>query len=276
MNIKSAVKNSFPAFTHRNFTLFWCGQVVSLIGSWMQNAALSWLVYTITNDRLLLSLMTVVQFTPLFFLSLPFGIIVEKYPKRKIIIFTQTMLLIAAFMLFLLIATDNIKYPYILIIVSVIGTVQALDNPARQSFVVEMVEGREHLLNAIALNSAAFNGARLIGPAFAGKVMSVFGAKWCFFFNAVSFLAVLIGLLMMRMEDKPARKNVENPFKEILEGIKYIGKTPKLLYTFMVVAIIPTFCINFNILIPIYTKDILHLKEEAFGMLLSALGLGAL
>jgi MFS family permease len=276
MNIKNKLLDVFPAFTHRNFRLFWTGQVVSLIGSWMQNAALSWLVYSITKDRFLLGLMTAVQFTPLFLFSLHAGIIIEHYPKRKLIILTQTLQLIAAAILFLLVFTNKIQYVYILIIMFAIGIVQALDNPARQAFVVEMVEGREHLLNAIALNSAAFNGARLIGPALAGMVMANLGSKWCFFLNAVSFIAVLTGLFMMRMEDKVTSKAKSKTFSEIAEGIRYIIKTPKLLYTFISLAIIPTFCVNFNILVPIFTKDTLGLQEDAFGILLSSIGLGAL
>lgn len=276
MRIKTKLKEYFPALTHRNFRLFWTGQIISLIGTWMQNAALNWLVYSITNDRFLLGLMSAVQFTPLFFFSLYAGIVIEKYPKRKIIITTQTFQLIAAFILFFMVYIEKTRYPLILIILFAIGTVQTLDNPARQSFVVEMVEGREHLLNAIALNSAAFNGARLIGPAVAGKLMADLGAKWCFFLNAVSFIAVIIGLFMMKMEDKPSRNKIVNPKHEIMEGIRYIIKKPTLLYTMISLAIIPTFCINFNILVPPYTKDVLRLNEKAFGMLLSSLGLGAL
>jgi MFS family permease len=157
-----------------------------------------------------------------------------------------------------------------------IGIAQSLDNPARQSFVVEMVEGRDHLINAIALNSAVFNGARLIGPAIAGIVLAKLGPTWCFLLNAVSFIAVLIGLIMMSMDDKPVRNEVKNPGKDILEGFKYIAKSPKLLYTFIATAIIPTFCMNFNTLVPIFTKDVLRLDAREFGILLSSLGFGAL
>ncbi|SKA89113.1 Predicted arabinose efflux permease, MFS family [Caloramator quimbayensis] len=276
MNVKHKLREYYPAFTHRNFKLFWTGQVISLIGSWMQNAALNWLVYSITNDRFLLGLMSAVQFTPLFLFSLYAGLVIEKYPKRKIIIATQTFQLIAAFLLFFMVFFNKTNYFLILLILFCIGTVQTFDNPARQAFVVEMVEGRAHLLNAIALNSAAFNGARLIGPAVAGRIMADLGVRWCFFLNAVSFIAVIIGLFMMKMEDKASKKDIINPRKEIIEGLKYIRKTPRLLYTIISTAIIPTFCINFNILVPPYTKDVLHLSEKAFGMLLSSLGLGAL
>lgn len=276
MYVKSKLKEYYPAFTHRNFKLFWIGQVISLIGSWMQNAALNWLVYSITNDRFLLGLMSAVQFTPLFLFSLYAGIVIEKYPKRKLIIVTQTFQLIAAFLLFFMIFLNKTNYILILIILFFIGTAQAFDNPARQAFVVELVEGRDHLLNAIALNSAAFNGARLIGPAVAGKVMADLGVRWCFFLNAVSFIAVLIGLFMMKMEDKVSKQEIKNPKEDIIEGLKYIGKNPILLYTIISIAIIPTFCINFNILIPPFTKDVLHLNEKAFGILLSSLGFGAM
>ncbi|TDT61052.1 MFS transporter [Fonticella tunisiensis] len=276
MKLKSKFYDYFPALTHRNFRLFLSGQIISLIGTWMQNAALSWLVYSLTEDKFKLGLMNAVQFTPLFLFSLYSGVIVEKYSKRKLIIFTQSLQLIAATLLFILVYFKLIKYEHILIIMFGVGMVQALDNPARQSFVVEMVEGRKHLLNAIALNSATFNAARLVGPSVAGWIMSGLGEQWCFFLNAVSFVAVLAGLFMMRMEDKPTRTEVKNHTKDIVEGIKYIGKTPKLLYTFIAVAIIPTFTMNFNILIPILTRDVLGLEEAAYGTLLSAVGLGAL
>lgn len=266
----------FPALKHRNFKLFWTGQIVSLVGTWMQNAALSWLVYTITKDKFLLGLMTAVQFTPMFLFSLFAGILVEKYPKRKIIILTQSLLLFSALVLFIFVYTDTIRYSYVLIIVFFIGTVQSIDNPARQTFVVEMVDGRKNLLNAIALNSAAFNAARLIGPAIAGILMASLGPKWCFFINAMSFIAVISGLCMMKIEDKPSRKVIENPIRDIIEGLKYIWKTPKLLYTFISAIIIPTFCINFNILLPPFTKDVLHMQERGYGNLMSAIGLGAL
>lgn len=270
------LREYFPAFTHRNYRLFWTGQAISLIGTWMQNAALNWLVYSITRDGFLSGLMTAVQFTPLFAFSLFAGLVIERFPKRKILIFTQSMLLLFAFILYILLYFNKLSYPIILLIMFFIGSVQALDNPTRQAFVVELVEGKEHLLNAIGLNSAAFNAARLVGPAVAGKVMADFGAKWCFLFNALSFLAVLIGLLMMRMKDASARKEIKDPLKDIKEGLRFIRSNPKLLYTIISLVIIPTFCMNFNVLVPIYTRDYLMMKEKAYGILLSSLGLGAL
>lgn len=276
MRFKFKLKECFPALTYRNFRLFWSGQIVSLVGTWMQNAALSWLVYSITKDRFLLGVMSAVQFAPMLFFSLYAGILIERFPKRKIIIATQSYQLVSAIILFLMVYTGHTNYILILVILFFLGTAQCIDNPARQSFVIEMVEGKGNLMNAIALNSAAFNAARLIGPAAAGKLMAVLGAKWCFFLNAVSFIAVLIGLLMMKIEDKPARKNIENPRKDILEGLKFIVNNPKFFYTFISLIIIPTFCINFNVLLPPFTKDVLGLNEEAYGNLTSALGLGAL
>lgn len=276
LNIKNKLLEYFPAFKHRNFTLFWCGQLVSLIGTWMQNTAMGWLVYDLTGNRFYVGLVNAVQFTPLLLFTLYAGVVIEKYPKRKLIIITQIIQAVGAFFLFLLMITHTIRYSYILITMFCIGMAQSLDNPARQSFVVEMVDGREHLMNAIALNSAVFNGARLVGPAIAAMVLAQFGATWCFFLNSVSFIAVLIGLFMMVMDDKPVRTEVKNPGKDIAEGLKYIAKTPKLLYTLIAAAIIPTFCINFNTLAPIFTKDVLKLQEKAYGVLLSSLGFGAL
>lgn len=274
--MNNIISEYFPAFTHRNYKLFWTGQCISLIGTWMQNAALNWIVYSITRDGFLSGLMTAVQFTPLFVFSLFAGLIIERYPKRKILIFTQSALLVIAILFYILLYFKILSYPLILVLLFLVGTIQALDNPTRQSFVVELVEGKKHLLNAIALNSAAFNSARLIGPAVAGKVMADFGARWCFLLNAISFLAVLIGLLLMRMNDQPSRKEFKDPKKEIKEGLKYIRSNPKLFYTIISLVIIPTFCMNFNVLIPIYTQDYLNMKEKAYGFLLSSVGFGAL
>ncbi|MCX7950531.1 MAG: MFS transporter [Clostridiales bacterium] len=274
--LNNIITEYFPALTHRNYKLFWTGQCISLIGTWMQNAALNWIVYSITRDGFLAGLMTAVQFTPLFAFSLFAGLIIERYPKRKILIFTQSALLIIAIIFYILLYFNILSYPIILVLLFLVGTIQALDNPTRQSFVVELVEGKKHLLNAIALNSAAFNSARLIGPAVAGKVMADLGARWCFFLNAISFLAVLLGLLMMKMNDIPSRKEFKDPKKEIKEGLRYIKTNPKLFYTIISLVIIPTFCMNFNVLIPIYTQDYLNMKEKAYGLLLSSIGFGAL
>ncbi len=287
MNIRNKLLEYFPAFSHRNYQLFWTGQVISVIGTWMQNTALNWLVYLITGDEFKVGLMNAVQFTPIFLFTLFAGVIIERYPKRKLIIITQTIQAVLAFVLFILVLINRMDYPVILVIMFLIGTSQAFDNPARQAFVVEMVEGKEHLINAIALNSAAFNGARLIGPAFAGMMMAGLGPKWCFFLNALSFTAVIAGLFMMKIDDKASRSDVGEIEKgvfsrftfavsSIYEGIKFIVKNPRLRYTFMGLIIIPTFCINFNILVPIFTKSVLGLGAKQNGILLSALGFGAL
>lgn len=287
MNIRNKLLEYFPAFSHRNYQLFWTGQVISVIGTWMQNTALNWLVYLITGDEFKVGLMNAVQFTPIFLFTLFAGVIIERYPKRKLIIITQTIQAVLAFVLFILVLINRMDYPVILVIMFLIGTSQAFDNPARQAFVVEMVEGKEHLINAIALNSAAFNGARLIGPAFAGMMMAGLGPKWCFFLNALSFTAVIAGLFMMKIDDKASRSDVFEIEKgvfsrftfavsSICEGIKFIAKNPRLRYTFMGLIIIPTFCINFNILVPIFTKSVLGLGAKQNGILLSALGFGAL
>lgn len=287
MNIRNKLLEYFPAFSHRNYQLFWSGQVISVIGTWMQNTALNWLVYKITKNPFKLGLMNAVQFMPIFLFTLFAGVIIETLPKRKLIIITQTIQAVLAFVLFILVFINRMDYPVILVIVFLIGTSQAFDNPARQAFVVEMVEGKEHLINAIALNSAAFNGARLIGPAIAGIMMSGLGPRWCFFLNAVSFAAVIAGLLMMKIDDKPSRSDIGEidkgvfsrlgfAFSSIFEGIKFIVKTPRLRYTFLGLLIIPTFCINFNILVPVFTSSVLGFGETENGILLSTLGLGAL
>lgn len=275
-NINSKMSVLFPALTHRNFQYFWFGQCVSLIGTWMQNAGQSWIVLQITNSAFKLGILNAAQFLPTLLFAIFAGVIVDRFPKRTITIVTQAVLMACAFVLAALIWTGNAKYSYILIIALVLGTAQALDMPARQSMIIELV-GKEDLMNAIALNSAIFNGARIIGPALAGIVMASIGAGSAFFINGLSFLAVIYGLYKIDAAKTPMNESTgKGVLAEAAAGIKYITKTPVLYITLLLSVVLCVFSQNFNTLIPALAKNVLHQKELGYGFLMSAMGVGAL
>lgn len=276
MNIKLRMSGLFPALAHKNFRYFWFGQCISLIGTWMQNAGQSWVVLQITNSAFLLGIVNAAQFLPSLLFSLFAGAIVDRFPKKKITIMTQVVLMLCAFMLAALIWTHHAKYIYILIIAFILGIAQSIDMPARQSMMVELV-GKEDLTNAIALNSAIFNGARIIGPAIAGIVMATIGPGAAFLVNGLSFIAVIYGLYKINAADKPINKPSGNSIlSEASEGLKYVFKTPVLYITLLLVMIVGVFTQNFNTLIPALAKNVLNQKEMGYGFLMSAMGIGAL
>lgn len=275
-NSKNILRNNFHALTHKNFRLFWTGQCVSLIGTWMQNIGQTWLVFTLTGSPLLLGILGAVQFLPVTLFSLFAGVVIDKYPKRKILLMTQTISMILAFVLSALVFTHTVKYGYVLAVALILGFANTIDMPTRQSFTIEMA-GKEDLMNAIALNSATFNLARIIGPVIGALVFGYWGAGWCFLLNGVSFMAVIASLA--KIEVKPyVRKKVSevNMLNEIMDGLKYIKGDPILLQTLLMVLVIGIFVFNFNILVPVFAKNILHQGEKTYGLLLAALGIGSL
>jgi len=279
MNITNEVKNTFNnpfiALKHNNFRYYWIGMCISLIGTWMQNIAQPWLAYTLTNSPFLLSLIGIVQFTPMLIFALFAGVFVDKFSKKKILLFTQSASLLITLILAILIWTGKIEYWHILIMSTILGVVNTIDMPARQSMVIELV-GKEDLMNGIALNSMVFNLARIIGPALAGIVMGYAGIAVCFFANAISFGAVVISLFFIKL--KPIERKVKADTKlleEIKDGLQYIYHKKILLYTLLVMAIVGTFVPNFNILVPVFTKEILKQNEAGFGILMSFMGFGS-
>lgn len=280
MNIKASTKsfvnNNFHALTHKNYRYFWFGQCVSLIGTWTQTIGQSWLVLSLTGSPLLLGLVGTIQFLPVTFFSLFAGVITDKFPKRKILILTQTISMILAFTLSALVFTHTIKYEYILILALCLGFTNTLDMPTRQAFNVEIV-GKEDLMNAITLNSATFNLARIIGPAIGAMLMAYLGAGWCFLLNGFSFVAVIYGLLQIEVTNSVLRKNTEKSMiKEIKDGLIYIKSKPILLETLILISIVGIFLFNYSVVIPVFTKEVLHMGEKTYGSLMSALGVGSL
>lgn len=273
---KSNLNNPFIALQHKNFRYYLMGMTVSVIGTWMQNIAQPWLAYNLTNSPFLLSLVSALQFTPMLLFSLFAGVLVDRFPKKKILIFTQSASLVITLILALLVWTGQVRYWHLLIMSTALGIINTLDMPTRQSFVVELA-GRDDLMNAIALNSSMFNLSRILGPAIAGVIMAYLGISACFFVNSFSFAAVLISLFFIKPESK-AIKHKENAkiLPEIIEGLRYIRKNDILLDTLLVIAIVGTFAPNFGVLIPVFARQILHQKETGYGLLMSCLGVGSL
>ncbi|HHV57435.1 MAG TPA: MFS transporter [Firmicutes bacterium] len=266
---------AFSALRHRNFRLFWSGQCVSLIGTWMQNVAQAWLVLQLTDSAFLLGLVAATQFVPMLVLSLFAGVIADRFPKRRLVLATQTTMMLMAAILGTLTYLGVVRYWHVLLLALGLGLANTLDMPARQSFIIELV-GREDLMNAIALNSSIFNAARVIGPAVGGLVMGWLGVAPCFFINAASFAAVIIGLLFIRVaEKKPAPRRREPVWADIAVGINYARQTPAILEPLLLMAALSTFAMNFNVLVPTYAKHTLSLTESGYGFLMAALGIGA-
>lgn len=275
VSINRIIENNFHALTHKNFRYYWFGQCVSLLGTWIQNVGQSWLVLTITKSAFLLGVLSAVQFMPVMLFSLFAGVIVDKIPKKKIIIITQTVSMILAFVLSILVFTHKVQYWHVLILAAVLGFNNTFDMPARQSFIIDLV-GKKDLMNAVALNSATFNLARILGPAVGALMIAYFGIAWCFLINGISFVAVLIGLFSIKVAYKNTVNTVRgNMLGDIKEGISYIFSNIELLSIVIMVLIMGIFAYNFNVLIPVYTKDVLHMEEKAYGFLLSALGAGS-
>lgn len=275
-SVEVKFNNPFASLKQRNFRIFWSGMCVSLIGTWMQNIAQPWLAYKLTDSPFLLSLIGTLQFTPMLFFSLFAGVLIDKFSKKKILIFTQIASLFITLVLAILVWLGNIQYWHILVMAVALGIINTVDMPARQAFVSELVD-KEHLMNAIAMNSMAFNLARIIGPAIAGIIMGVAGVAVCFFINSLSFAAVLISLFFLKSLPSPRTAGSRAPvLGEIMDGLRYIRKDKVILSTLLVLAVVGTFAPNFNVLVPVFSKTILLQSEAGYGFLMSFLGFGSL
>ncbi len=243
----------------------------------MQNIAQPLLAYKLTDSPFLLGLVGALQFLPVLLFSLFAGVIIDRFPKKKLLIITQSASMLITLILAILAFTGEIRYWHLIIMASALGMANTLDMPARQSFVIELV-GKEDLMNAIALNSTVFNISRIIGPAIAGILMEYSGVAFCFFANAISFGAVLISLFFIKpqkLENREVEKG-KTIFQNIGEGLRYILKSEILFSTIIIMAIVGTFAPNFSVLIPVFTSKILHMKEAGFGYLMSFMGVGSL
>lgn len=275
MQFFPSVESPFRALRHKDYRHYWSGQAISVIGSWMQNMAMQWLALELTNSALLLSIVTAAEQVPVMLLSLFAGAIIERQKKKKIVILTQSLLLFFASLLFIITYTHVVRYWHLVVLALLRGIVNTFDNPSRQSYMITLV-GKDDLPNAVALNSMIFNLARIIGPMIASIVIGTFGIEMCFLANAISFIPVIIGVLMIKAEEKPKEKNGKNVFVEVVEGLKYVYTNKDLLKVILLVLVIGTFIINFNVLIPVYAKLGLNKNEQGFGFLMSSMGIGSL
>lgn len=270
-------KQGFRALRVRNYRLFWIGQLISLTGSWMQTTAQSWLVLQLTGSAFALGLVTTLQFLPIMLLSLFGGVITDRFAKQRVILVTQIAALAQAAIFGTLVATGAIQLWHVYVLAAIQGTVNAIDNPARQAFVPELA-GREYLVNAVALNSMLFNGARIVGPALAGLIIARVGIAPTLYANALSFVAVIVVLLLMNPREfaASAPRGDGAVGERLAEGLRYVWQTPSVLLIMIVVAAIGTFGYNFSVVLPLLAGFVLRTSAEGFGWLSAFLGIGSL
>jgi MFS family permease len=267
---------TFRAFRYYNYRLYFSGQTISLIGTWMQRTALSWLVYRLTNSAFLLGAVGFLSSLPLF-IVMPFaGVIIDKTNRYRIVLIAQILATIQAFFLWILVATHAIKIWQIIFLSLILGIINAFDIPARQAFVPELVEKKEDLVNVIALNSAIVNIARLIGPTTAGVLIGTVGEAVCFLINALSFLAVIGALLAMRLAPKIPQPSSGNLLKDFAEGLRYTFEFMAIRAIILLLAIISILGMSYTVLMPIIAKEILRGGPQTLGILMGSVGIGAL
>jgi MFS family permease len=265
---------TFAALRHRNFRLFWAGQLISLIGTWMQSIAQSWLVLDITKSPFMLGLVSAIGTLPVLLFALPAGAICDRVNKRHLLIVTQTVMMVLAFILWGLAAAHIVRVWHILILAALLGVSNAFDMPGRQSFVVEMVS-REDLYNAIALNSTMFNSARIVGPAIAGILIGTIGVAGCFLLNGVSFIAVIIGLFLMKHDYQPNPSLSDSIFKDLIEGLRYIRNHRIILTIIGIIGIFSIFGMPYTVLMPVFAQSVLNAGARGYGLLMTCTGVGA-
>lgn len=272
---RAVASTTLRALRHRNFQLFFSGQLISLIGTWMQSVAQSWLVYRLTGSSALLGLVAFAGQIPIFLMSPIAGYAADRMNRHRMVIGTQTSSMLLALVLAGLTLAGRIRIWEIFVLSTLLGVVNAFDIPARQSFFVEMV-GRDDLMNAIALNSSMFNGARIIGPAIAGILVARIGEGWCFFANGISYIAVIVGLLCMRVNPFRRAAPAGSAWQTIREGFHYVGRTVPMRAIVQLLAIISFAGMPYSVLMPIFADRILHGGAQTLGILMGATGLGAL
>lgn len=275
-SLRDQIRYTFRALRHRNFRLYWTGQLVSLIGTWMQTVAQAWLMHRLTSSALMLGLLGFMQFLPVLLFSLWAGVIVDSVDKRKLLLITQSAFLVQATLLATAVSTHMVQPWMVLALAFVFGCINALDLPVRQSFVVDMA-GKEDLSNAIALNSAAFNTARVVGPAVAGILLISVGEAGCFWINAISYIAVIASVWRMDLVPRPSIQfDVKQAVEAMSEGIRHARSVPALRNLLTLLGLTAGLGFQYMILLPVYVRDILKADARAYGLLVSAFGLGSL
>lgn len=274
--IGDLVHSRFRALAHRDFRLFWVGQLVSLIGTWMQSVAQGWLMHRLTGSAFMLGLLGFAQFLPVMLLTLWAGVVADRMDKRRLILITQVCMLGQTLALAGVVSLGLVQPWMVIALAFVFGTVNAFDLPARQSFLVDMV-GKQDLPNAIALNSAAFNSARVLGPAVAGVIMAGAGEGACFWVNALSYFAVIAALLRMDLAPRVAERDTgKSALATLREGVDYALSVRPIRNLLLLLGVTTGLGFQYMVLLPVYARDILHANEQGYGLMVAAFGLGSL
>lgn len=276
--VSLAATPTFSALRHANFRRFWWGGVISLVGSWMQITAQSWLVYDLTKSPFMLGTVTFANTVPTMLLALFGGAIADRSEKRQLLVATQSTFMLAATVLAALVLTGRVAVWHILGLSVITGIASSLDMPARQSLIPHLV-ARSDMLNAIALNSAGFNGSRIIGPALAGIIIEHLGGRsgagWCFAINAVSYLAVLTALTKLKVDSRPPEEGRRDMVSEMREGVAFAWRHPALRTYLLAMAVFGIFGLSYSVLMPVFAREVLGVDAGAYGGLLTANGIGA-
>ena len=272
----NGVNTIFRSLKYRNFRLFFAGQSISLIGTWIQRIAMPWLVYDLTNSVFLLGLVGFMGQIPTFLLSPFAGVLTDRWNRYHIIVTTQMLAMIQAGILTFLVFDQSVQVWHIVLLSGFLGCINAFDIPARQSFVVQMVEKKEDLGNAIALNSTIVNGARLLGPSLAGILIATTGEGICFLINTLSYIFVILSLLLMKIAPFVLKSDGQDVLKEFKEGFSYTFGFAPIKYAILLLAMVSLMGMPYSVLMPVFAREILHGGSHTFGFLIGASGLGAL
>lgn len=266
---------TFSAFKSRNFRLYFSGQSVSLLGTWMQRTAVSWIVYTLTHSAFILGLTAFAGLFPSFMLSLVGGVVSDRYNRYKVLLWTQIASMVQAAMLAAMVLLNHYSVWGIIALSVVLGVINAFDVPARQSLVYEMVDDKNDLANALALNSSMVTLSRIVGPAIAGFVLVKLGDGFCFVLNALSFVAVIISLLRMRMPQYQPKPRTKKAHEELREGFTYLKQSPSIMYILIMLALVSLFVLPFSNLIPVYAGQVFKGNALTFGVIDGVIGFGS-
>jgi MFS family permease len=273
-NAPSPRNHAFSSFRHPNYKLWFSGQLISVIGTWMQGIAQGWLVYQLSHSEFALGMVGFASAIPVLIVSPWGGVITDIVPKRTLLVITQIASMLLAFVLALLTFTNVVQVWHIMVLAALLGVVNAFDAPARQAFVVDMVD-REDMVNAIALNSMLINGARVIGPAIGGYLLVWLGSSWCFLINGISFLAVIASLLAMRLPAHKPLNRLNHPLKQFAEGLSYARQRPEILGLLLLAVFFGVFGMAYSALLPAFVDKNLHTDATGFGAISALFGVGA-
>lgn len=266
---------TFSSLRNPNFRYFWIGQCVSVMGTWIQRTAQTWLVYQMTKSALLVGILSACQFAPILALTLVAGTLIDRYPKRRILMITQAGFLSLGVIMTAIVLLGVVQYWMVLLVALGYGCLQSFDTPTRQSFVVELV-GHKDLMNGISLNSTIFNLAKIAGPSLAGLLMVQFSVGICFLVDAISYLAVLLGLFLIKQDRIVATPSKKRVWEDVKDGLYYVWTHANIRLSATLMLIVCTLNYNNNVIIPIFAKEVLHSGAQTYANLLSATGIGSL